>query len=253
MFSIKSFSKILRQKLKYFVYALVDPFTDDIFYIGKGSGNRPFNHFSKNEKNLEKRNRIKSIIAQGNKPKIEIIRYGLSSSEALNIETTLIDAIGLEKLTNLNYGHSSYKGRLKLEVVEQLLGGEPLDVKSIEFNTIFFYCHNAYPKYNLYDSARQFWNVSYKKVSEKVNGDFKFKYAFAMQGNHVLEVYRILEWFEAGKTVSTREYIPTNIKRWEFIGSFAEPKIRKKYKNRILFDGKSPLPAQQIGFRYVLI
>ncbi|HIO04524.1 MAG TPA: GIY-YIG nuclease family protein, partial [Gammaproteobacteria bacterium] len=30
--------------MKYYVYLLLDPITDEIFYVGKGKGNRVFSH-----------------------------------------------------------------------------------------------------------------------------------------------------------------------------------------------------------------
>lgn len=41
------FSPEVESKLQYYVYALVDPRTDQIFYVGKGVGNRVFQHIPK--------------------------------------------------------------------------------------------------------------------------------------------------------------------------------------------------------------
>jgi hypothetical protein len=46
------FNKQITQALGYYVYALIDPFTKKIFYVGKGAGNnRAFDHLkaSKND------------------------------------------------------------------------------------------------------------------------------------------------------------------------------------------------------------
>ena len=39
----------VESKLQYYVYALVDPRTDQIFYVGKGAGNRVFQHIAEAE------------------------------------------------------------------------------------------------------------------------------------------------------------------------------------------------------------
>ena len=36
-------------KLKYYVYLYSDPETNEIFYIGKGKGNRVFSHLTENK------------------------------------------------------------------------------------------------------------------------------------------------------------------------------------------------------------
>ena len=41
---MKSFSKKSIESLKHYVYALVDPETDEIFYVGRGKGNRGLQH-----------------------------------------------------------------------------------------------------------------------------------------------------------------------------------------------------------------
>ncbi|QEY21607.1 hypothetical protein D0S48_13550 [Psychrobacillus sp. AK 1817] len=40
----RQFSKEVINKLKYYVYIYSDPETEEIFYVGKGIGNRVFSH-----------------------------------------------------------------------------------------------------------------------------------------------------------------------------------------------------------------
>ena len=40
------FTPEVESRLQYYVYALVDPRTDQIFYVGKGVGNRFFQHIA---------------------------------------------------------------------------------------------------------------------------------------------------------------------------------------------------------------
>ena len=44
MNELKEFSPFLCEILGYYVYLLIDPETDQIFYVGKGIGNRIFAH-----------------------------------------------------------------------------------------------------------------------------------------------------------------------------------------------------------------
>ena len=251
---MRRFSRKTTGELKNYVYALVDPQNDEIFYIGKGSNStRPFAHLgeSVNGNNVEKNERIASIRSQGNEPRVEIIRYGLTKGTAHEAEAALIDAIGIKNLTNSIRGHETDRGRATALDLDQQIGGKPIDVENITVKAILFYCHGAYPKYDLYDATRQYWDVSGDRVQEKINGNYKYQYAFAMRGSTVLEVYKILAWYPGGSTVSSRTYQDNGGKCWEFIGSLAEERVRKEYRNKVLHRNGALLHAAQKGYRYL--
>jgi len=42
MKTTNSFSNAVIEQLSYYVYLLIDPRTDKVFYVGKGAGNRIF-------------------------------------------------------------------------------------------------------------------------------------------------------------------------------------------------------------------
>lgn len=91
--------------LGYYVYRLVDPRNAQTFYVGKGVGNRVFDHVNNVRKRVAepKAETIKSIIADG-LGVIEIVhRFGLTENVALEVEAALIDAY--PGLTNQQSGH----------------------------------------------------------------------------------------------------------------------------------------------------
>ena len=53
-----------------------DPSNEEIFYIGKGKGNRCFSHLNNTSDN-EKVKKIKELISKGIVPKIEILVHGV--------------------------------------------------------------------------------------------------------------------------------------------------------------------------------
>jgi len=81
----------------YYVYSLIDPRTNSIFYIGKGKGKRMFQHFKEKtdvHSNTEKQSIIKEIINEGFEVISETIAENLSENAAFLLEKILIYRIG---------------------------------------------------------------------------------------------------------------------------------------------------------------
>lgn len=82
---------------KFYVYALIDPRNDIIFYIGKGSGARYKTHSkekSKNITNLNKFSRIKKIHDAKLEVKTEILFPYLNEEDAFELEKIMIYRLG---------------------------------------------------------------------------------------------------------------------------------------------------------------
>ena len=91
----------------YYVYKLIDPRDGCVFYVGKGSGNRIFNHVKNaqknNDENKRKMYKIQSIMKQGLLPVVEYVQQ--------NIESEL-EAYNIEMLTICKYGRKGYETKL---------------------------------------------------------------------------------------------------------------------------------------------
>jgi hypothetical protein len=88
----------------YYVYELIDPFNNQVFYVGKGTSNRVLNHNSL--ENNEKGKRIKFIEDQGGKHIQLIVGRFDTEIEAFAVEATLIRWIySIDNLTNIKNGH----------------------------------------------------------------------------------------------------------------------------------------------------
>ena len=73
------FSHEICEKLKYYVYAYYDPADMSFpFYIGKGKGNRCFQHLL-DKSDSRKVSKIREIYDRGQKPVIEIVRFNLEN------------------------------------------------------------------------------------------------------------------------------------------------------------------------------
>lgn len=83
--------------MKYYVYSYTDPRTNEVFYIGKGSGDRCYRHLketTENTDNVRKHKRICQIVSDGLRPVITIIKDGLCENSAYEMEERLIRHYG---------------------------------------------------------------------------------------------------------------------------------------------------------------
>lgn len=106
---------------KYYVYKLIDPRTNEPFYVGKGCGNRCNDHLSGKTfgENTYKDNVIAKIRSINLEPYVEFVRKNLAEDAAYSLEDELIVLHGRKRydeggiLTNLCLGKQppSRKGK----------------------------------------------------------------------------------------------------------------------------------------------
>ena len=93
---------------KYYVYHLIDPRNDEVFYVGKGTGKRIDQHESDARnfvfKNAEKEYRIHEIWNDGFKVLKVKVRNFNSESLAFKFEKEEIERFGIDSLTNISKG-----------------------------------------------------------------------------------------------------------------------------------------------------
>ncbi len=227
------FSSPVIEALKYYVYIYSHPETKEIFYVGKGKGNRVFAHL-KEDNNSQKVKILHDLKKQNLEPIIEILIHGLEDeTTALRVESSIIDLYGTKKLTNKQSGYKSATyGRMTLEQINSAYDQQSINIDEpsilIRINQAFRY---SMSEIELYDYTRGQWVLSPERAKNA-------KYAFSIYKGIIQEVYEILNWYEAGSTFSVREN-NSNIKRdkdtkpegrYEFIGNIAPNKIRSKYK-----------------------
>ena len=86
---------------RYYVYAYLDPITEEPFYIGKGSGDRMVRHLRQSRRNDKPtffHRKLNKMMRLGLNPIICIIKDALSEDEAYASETTLIHLTGTRAL-----------------------------------------------------------------------------------------------------------------------------------------------------------
>lgn len=202
------FTVPVKEALLYYVYCLVDPRDNKIFYIGKGAGDRVFQHaedsLNENISSL-KLNTIRDIIASGYEVKYYIIRHGLDEQSALMIESTLIDLLTYGPfntetiLTNIVSGHHQWDRGIKtVDELFEIYDCKPIEVKDRD-SIIFININKSYrasvgdeyERSSLYEATRKYWKLQPKRANK---------------ANLILAVYRgvvrgvfepISEWYPA--------------------------------------------------------
>ena len=230
------FSASIRDKIKFYVYLYIDPRTDDIFYVGKGCGNRAFSHL-RATRDSEKNRRIRDIRNDGFEPRIEILVHGLDDeSTAHKIEASIIDLLGIDSLTNIQAGYEAREfGRMSVEQLRALYGAAKVVIREpailININKSFRY---GMSPVELYDATRSAWVVGTKRDEPSL--------AFAVYQGIVQEVYQIAHWFQNNATLNslkTPDEDPRE-ERWEFVGQIADNRTRNRYRYNNVSDYMGP-------------
>lgn len=228
---MKKFSPEIIKKIKWYVYLLSDPISGEIFYVGKGKGNRVFDHLRKNNLKIDspKSKKIKEIQSQGKKPKIEFLIHGIQDENTIKrIESSIIDLIDKKNLTNKIGGYASSDfGRMDLNQIVGKYSSKQVNIVEkvilIKLSKTFRY---NMPEVELYDYTRGIWIISDKKRKE-------IEYAFCVYDGVIQETYEVLDWFPAGSTYNVRQDKEEwkIHERWEFVGNISS-EMRKKYRHK---------------------
>lgn len=191
----------------YYVYGLIDPRTNQIFYIGKGTGNRVFEHekesLSSPNSDKLKLKTISEINALGLDVKKIIISSNLTETEAFAAEAALINAFNYvsgAELTNIVAGHNSAEALL-VEDFEKIYGAEELREEDIKHKILVIKINKLYrrnmPDDELYDSVRGVWRAS-------MNNAQSVEYVFGVYNSLIVAVYKPTRWYKCKEASEKR-------------------------------------------------
>lgn len=215
------FTRSVIEKLGFYVYFLQDPRTEEVFYVGKGVGNRVFNHLEgaiETDTETEKLDKIRAIVGSGNTVKHYILRHGLTEEASFEIEAALIDFIGMKNLSNMQGGH--YSSDYGLKTSDEIMAMYHAEVFESSMPILLININKRYHREStdeeLYDATRKSWVLGKRRD--------KAKYVIATYRGLTREVYEIKDWFPVevdGKI------------RWGFNGCKANEELRKalRYKS----------------------
>lgn len=240
---ITEFSSEVIEKLKHYVYRLVDPRNGQTFYVGEGCGNRVFAHanavdmsFYQNSEFLKEEDkptdenddpakirRIVNIKSKGLNVIHIIQRWGMDAKTAFEVESAFIDYFGLENLTNKIKGHEDERGMrwtddLELSMTAKTFDDYPNCPKFIIIKINDYNINRCGgPENNgIYNAVRWCWKVRPSRAN-------KYPYVLAVRYGIVVGVYQINE--NGWKKVE-------NSDRAYFDGVEAPEEIKKFFLNK---------------------
>ncbi|MDR3217737.1 MAG: MjaI family restriction endonuclease [Dysgonamonadaceae bacterium] len=163
------FSQKTKEELRHYVYVLIDSRDNRIFYVGKGQGNRVFEHKKdalQMSSESDKLDTIREIISSNEEVRSYIVRHGLEENEALIVESVLIDFLTFKdfsevaKITNIVAGHHSFDRGIKtVNDIETLYNCKPLLERDIKHKCLVINVNKTYNQKNVKDNIYQRPNI----------------------------------------------------------------------------------------------
>ncbi len=226
---VTSFPIEVVEKLKTYVYRLIDPRNGETFYVGKGKGNRVFAHIH-GEQGIEgddldnKIMRIRQIRLAGFVVAHVIHRHGMDDTTAFEVESALMDAYS--SLTNEagGVGGNEFGAMHALEIIRKY-AAEPAvfrhDVILININ------RSALAESSLYEATRYAWKVSPAKAC-------KAEAVLATVQGIIKGAFIAHEWLEAtAANFPGRQEVPG---RYGFKGIDAPGEMQRLYVGKRVPD-----------------
>lgn len=214
------FSQVAIEALGWYVYLLKDPRNGQIFYVGKGTGNRVFAHVTEsinNPRSTDKLNLIREIKEEGYDVIHVIHRHGMTEECALEVEAAIIDMFP-DTLTNAVLGHGSLRGPRTTKQLNEIYDPEMVDFGDLK--VLMIKINNSYGKMHTHDATCFSWNISHEKL---MKADLVMGVAYGIVRSVLVPV-------------DTEQSNPTKHKdMWEFHGPFdTDEKAIKQMKRKVI-------------------
>jgi hypothetical protein len=238
---ISSFPPGVADKLKTYVYRLIDPRNGETFYVGKGKENRLFAHIREEleaEEPNDKLQRIRDIHNAGFEVAHVIHRHGMDEKTAFEVEAALIDAY--PGLTNIAGGTgSSDYGAMHAKEIIRRYAAEPAVFRH---KAMLISVNRSAADTSLYEATRYSWKVSPSKARQA-------EVILATLQGLIVAAFIAREWLEAtSDNFPGREAVPG---RFAFVGDEAPPAIKNLYVGkRVPDEYRKPGSANPIKYTW---
>jgi hypothetical protein len=234
----KSFTPRVADKLGHYVYCLIDPRTKKTFYVGKGQGDRMFNHANGVLKDAEKNpllekplslkmDTIKAIKKAGREVEYIIHRHQIPKDAIYHVEAAVIDAyLDLsDGLSNINKGYKSNKfGPLTVDKVEQEYGLKEMTIRPNDKLLLIKVpqLKDNYSEKDLREKVQYAWQIDKNKVK-------KVDYIIAVKNNVALGVFTTKDGWKRVTKEDYPEADEKTLKRHTFDAVWADDEVVTHY------------------------
>lgn len=224
------FNEEICEHLGNYVYRLIDPRNEEVFYVGKGKNNRVFQHIKNvildpDEDDVSlKTDRIRSIQQAGLEVTHLIHRHGISDSAIFEVEAALIDVY--PQLDNIQGGHgSSERGPMSTNELRAKYGLK--ETVRIPGHKLLLINLNRSSedmgRADFYEKVRFAWKINSKQAAAS-------DYVLAVLRGVVRDVFVAEKWFKATK--ENFPQLPVDMPaRLGFVGYRASQEIIEQYVN----------------------
>jgi hypothetical protein len=208
----RRFSTAVCERIQFYVYVLRDPRDCSIFYVGKGTGNRVFEHADEaidSPKATDKLDRIRAIHAERLLVEYQIVRHGMTEEQAFEVESALIDWIGIGGLANAVVGHhANNRGMMSVDEIIAVYDARPVTIDVPAFIvTVNRKFERGVQDERLYEISRGNWVMGPRREQAK--------YCISAYRGLVRAVYRVESWEPVPPKPGARP-------RWRFHGTVAD-------------------------------
>ena len=222
----------VHEKLKYYVYRLIDPRNGETFYVGRGQGNRLYSHVNDKLHNAEdeisidndrddvsnKISRIRDIGKSGFEVSHVIHRHGMDKEAAAEVEAALIDAYpGLSN--KIRGAGSDDRGVMHAEEIVRKYKSEPANIQHKALLVSVNRSASAL-EYSLYDSTRFAWKLGHERAND-------IEVVLPCEKGMIIGAFIPEKWMEA--TSDNFPGFPNEPGRLAFTGHEAPEKIKDQY------------------------
>jgi uncharacterized protein len=211
-------------KLKFYVYRLIDPRNGETFYVGKGKGNRVLAHIRDELQRLEvdedatslKLKRIRDIRNAHFEVAHVIHRHGMDGNNAFEVEAAIIDAFpGLSN--EVGGAGSKDRGAMHVREIMQIYGAK---IARFEHRALLICVNREATNRSIYEATRYCWKVNQSRAT-------KAEVVLAVQMGLIVEAFVDCQWKEA-TAENFPQYEPCP-GRWGFEGKVAPKAVRELY------------------------